>query len=103
MNQISPFKSSAFRITLVYLVLFGISVSIILGFIYWSTIVYKTQQTDDDINAEIAAISDIEGGMEALMNLTVTKIVLMAAAVLSVTRLTQDLTSLKVKMSNRLF
>lgn len=59
MNQISPFKSSAFRITLVYLVLFGISVSIILGFIYWSTIVYKTQQTDDDINAEIQELSKV--------------------------------------------
>lgn len=59
MNQISPFKSSAFRITLVYVVLFGISVSIILGFIYWSTIVYKTQQTDDDINAEILELTEV--------------------------------------------
>ena len=59
MNQISPFKSSAFRITLVYVLLFGLSVSIILGFVYWSTIVYKTNQTDDDINAEIRTLSTI--------------------------------------------
>lgn len=59
MNQISPFKSSAFRITLVYVVLFGLSVSIILGFVYWSTIIYKTNQTDDDINAEIQALSEV--------------------------------------------
>ncbi|MEM7358916.1 MAG: HAMP domain-containing sensor histidine kinase [Pseudomonadota bacterium] len=59
MNQISPFKSSAFRITLVYVVLFGLSVSIILGFVYWSTVVYMTNQTDDDINAEIKALSTI--------------------------------------------
>ena len=59
MNQISPFKSSAFRITLVYVVLFGISVAIILGAVYWSTIVYKTNQTDEDINAEIKALSSI--------------------------------------------
>lgn len=59
MNQISPFKSSAFRITLVYVVLFGLSVSIILGFVYWSTIIYKTNQTDDDIDAEIKALSSV--------------------------------------------
>ena len=59
MNRISPFKSSAFRITLVYIVLFGLSVSIILGFVYWSTIIYKTNQTDDDINAEIQALSEV--------------------------------------------
>jgi len=58
-NQISPFKSSAFRITLVYVLLFGLSVSIILGFVYWSTIVYKTNQTDVDINAEIQELTDV--------------------------------------------
>jgi len=56
-NQISPFKSTAFRITLVYLLLFGLSVAIILGFIYWSTIIYKTQQTEDEIDAEILELS----------------------------------------------
>lgn len=59
MNQVSPFKSSAFRITLVYVLLFAMSVSIILGFVYWSTIVYKTNQTDVEINAEIQELSDI--------------------------------------------
>lgn len=59
MNQISPFKSSAVRITLVYVLLFAMSVSIILGFVYWSTIVYRTNQTDVEINAEIQELSDI--------------------------------------------
>ena len=59
MNQISPFKSSAFRITLVYVLLFGLSVSIILGFVYWSTIIYKTNQTDDDIEAEIRSLQTV--------------------------------------------
>ncbi|NND81616.1 MAG: HAMP domain-containing histidine kinase [Gammaproteobacteria bacterium] len=59
MSQINPFKSSAVRITLVYVVLFGLSVAIILGFIYWSTIVYQTNQTDEDINAEIKALSTV--------------------------------------------
>jgi signal transduction histidine kinase len=58
-NQISPFKSSAFRITLVYVILFGLSVSIILGFVYWSTIIYRTNQTDVDINAEIQELTEI--------------------------------------------
>ncbi len=57
MNQISPFKSSAFRITLIYVVLFGLSVSIILGFVYWSTIVYTTNQTEQEINAELLVLS----------------------------------------------
>lgn len=59
MNQVSPFKSSAFRITLIYVLLFAMSVSIVLGFVYWSTIVYKTNQTDVEINAEIQELSDI--------------------------------------------
>lgn len=59
MNPNNPFRSSAVRITLVYVLLFGLSVSIILGFVYWSTIVYKTNQTDDDINAEIKALSTV--------------------------------------------
>lgn len=59
MNQISPFKSSAFRITLVYVLFFSLSVFTILGFIYWSTIVYKTRLTDEDINAEITSLSNI--------------------------------------------
>ena len=59
MNQTSLLRSSAFRITLIYVLLFGLSVSIILGFVYWSTIIYKTNQTDEDINAEIQALSQV--------------------------------------------
>lgn len=59
MNQISPFKSSAFRITLVYVLLFGLSVSIILGFVYWSTIIYTTNQTEESINAELQLLSNV--------------------------------------------
>ncbi len=59
MNQISPFKSSAFRITLVYVLLFGLSVFIILGFVYWSTIVYTTNQTEQSINAELQVLSNV--------------------------------------------
>ncbi|MCH2190583.1 MAG: HAMP domain-containing histidine kinase [Gammaproteobacteria bacterium] len=58
MNQISPFKSSAFRITLIYILLFGLSVSFILGFVYWSTIVYTTNETEEAINAELRVLSN---------------------------------------------
>lgn len=30
-----------------------------MGFVYWSTIVYKTRQTDDGINAEITSLSTV--------------------------------------------
>ena len=59
MNQISLLKSTAFRITLIYVLLFGLSVSIILGFVYWSTIIYETNQTEENINAEIRALSEV--------------------------------------------
>ncbi len=59
MNQISPFRSSAFRITLVYVLLFSLSVGIILGFVYWSTIAYQNNQTEDNINAEILELSQV--------------------------------------------
>lgn len=41
------------------MVLFAISVSIILGFVYWSTIIYKTNQTDVEINAEVEELTSI--------------------------------------------
>ena len=41
------------------MLLFGLSVSLILGLIYWSTIVYTTNQTDENINAEIQALSSV--------------------------------------------
>jgi len=58
-SQINPFKSSLVRITIAYVLLFGLSVSIILGLIYWSTIVYTTNQTDENISAEIQALSSV--------------------------------------------
>lgn len=59
MSQTSFLRSSAIRITLVYATLFALSVSIIVGFLYWTTIKYKTDQTNEDINAEIKILSGI--------------------------------------------
>ena len=58
-NQINPFKSSLVRITLAYVLLFGVSVSLILGVVYWSTIVYTTNQTDEGIEAEIRTLYSV--------------------------------------------
>jgi signal transduction histidine kinase len=50
--------SSTFRLALIYMVLFGASVLMLLGFIYWSTAAYLTQQTDETIEAEIADLAE---------------------------------------------
>jgi signal transduction histidine kinase len=50
--------SSTFRLALIYMVLFGASVLLLLGFIYWSTAAYLTQQTDQTIEAEIADLAE---------------------------------------------
>jgi signal transduction histidine kinase len=49
--------SSTFRLALVYMALFGASVLLLLGFIYWSTAAYLTQQTDETIEAEIGDLA----------------------------------------------
>jgi signal transduction histidine kinase len=50
--------SSTFRLALIYMALFGASVLMLLGFIYWSTAAYLTQQTDETIEAEIADLAE---------------------------------------------
>ena len=51
-------RSSTFRLALIYAALFGISVLILLGFIYWSTAAYMADQTDATIEAEIAGLAE---------------------------------------------
>ncbi len=51
--------SSTFRrLTLIYLLLFGSSVLILFGFIYWSTIPYMSRQVDATIEAEIDGLAE---------------------------------------------
>jgi signal transduction histidine kinase len=49
--------SSTFRLALIYMALFGASALLLLGFIYWSTAAYLTQQTDETIQAEISDLA----------------------------------------------
>lgn len=51
-------RSSTFRLALVYMVLFSISVLVLLGFIYWSTAGFMARQTDATIQAEIAGLAE---------------------------------------------
>ena len=49
------FRTTAFRLTLLYVLLFTASVAVILGFIYWSTVEVIDRQTTATIEAEIKA------------------------------------------------
>jgi signal transduction histidine kinase len=50
--------SSAFRLALLYMSLFGLSVMLLLGFIYWTTSLFMEQQTMETINAEVQGLSE---------------------------------------------
>ena len=54
----SLLASSSFRLALVYMLLFSVSVMLLLGFIYWSTAVYMVSQADDTIEAEVAGLAE---------------------------------------------
>ena len=49
-------SSSTFRLTLVYMALFMVSVLLLLVFIYWSTAASIERQADETIEAEIAKL-----------------------------------------------
>ncbi len=51
-------KSSTFRLALVYMALFSLSVLLLLGFIYWSTAGYMLRQTEATIEAEITGLAE---------------------------------------------
>lgn len=51
-------RSSTFRLALIYMLLFGSSVLVLLGFIYWSTVNYLHNQMDNTIEIEILDLTD---------------------------------------------
>ena len=57
-NLAKAVRTTAFRMALVYMVLFGVSVFLLLSFIYWWTAGITTIQTDDTIDAEITGLSE---------------------------------------------
>ena len=54
-------RSSSARLALTYLVLFGASVMVLLGFLYWSTAGFMSRQTDATIDAEITGLAEQYG------------------------------------------
>jgi hypothetical protein len=67
-------RTQAFRIVLIYVVLFALSVSALLGFTYWNTRRTLDAQTDQIIEAEITGLSEqyqqlgMRGLAEAVMS-----------------------------------
>jgi signal transduction histidine kinase len=57
-SQTSLLRSSVFRITLIYVLIFSVSVLVLFGFFYWSTVGYLTTKTDETINAEIQGLAE---------------------------------------------
>jgi signal transduction histidine kinase len=56
--RIKLLSSSTFRLAALYLVLFALSVSALLGYVYWNTAVLLERQTDETIRAEVQALAD---------------------------------------------
>ena len=52
------FRSTAFQLALVYSVLFAVSVLFLLGFIYWATVGFMSEQIDETIQAEIQGLAE---------------------------------------------
>ena len=51
-------STSAFRFTLIYLLLFCASVSLLLGYVYWSTVGYMSSRTDEAVVGELELFID---------------------------------------------
>jgi signal transduction histidine kinase len=51
-------RASTFRLALLYLSLFAGSVLVLLGFIYWSTVAFMSQQVDTTIETEIVGLAE---------------------------------------------
>lgn len=51
-------RSSAFRLALGYVALFGVSAVFLLAFVYWLTTTYMLRQADETIEAEIVGLAE---------------------------------------------
>ncbi|MEM7042950.1 MAG: HAMP domain-containing sensor histidine kinase [Pseudomonadota bacterium] len=58
MRPIRLLDTTAFRLTLIYLGLFGVSALALLGYLYVATAGFMTQQTAETIQAEIAGLAE---------------------------------------------
>ena len=58
MLKVNVFRSSSLRLALLYMSLFGISVLILLGFLYWATAGYMSRQSEATVETEIRGLSE---------------------------------------------
>jgi signal transduction histidine kinase len=63
-------RSSTFRLLAIYLALFAVSVSAVLGYVYWNTAKLLDSQIDTAIAADVRSLVDVyrNGGFEGLLN-----------------------------------
>ena len=68
MRPSSLFRTSSFRLTLLYAGVFGGSVVVLLCFLYWATARYLSHQLENGVETELATLADVatEGGRVAL-------------------------------------
>lgn len=68
MRLIRILRTSTFRLALLYVALFGLSVLFLLAFLYWATVGYMARQTDETIAAEISGLAEQfrQRGLEGL-------------------------------------
>ncbi len=57
-TRIKLLRTSTFRLAALYLILFALSVSALLGYVYLNTAVLLERQTDETIKAEVQALAD---------------------------------------------
>ncbi len=58
MRFLNLFRTSAFRLALVYLLIFAASAFALIAFIYWNTAGFMASQTDETIEAEILGLRE---------------------------------------------
>lgn len=58
MKRARLLKSATFRLALLYMLIFGGSVAVLLGFIYWATVGVLTEQVDETIQADIKGLAE---------------------------------------------
>ncbi len=56
--RIKLLRTSTFRLSALYLIVFAISVGALLGYVYWNTALLLERQTDETIRAEVQALAD---------------------------------------------
>jgi signal transduction histidine kinase len=58
MKSLRLLKSATFRLALLYMLLFGGSVAVLLGFLYWATVGVLSEQVDETIQADIKGLAE---------------------------------------------